>query len=144
MKIALGNDHAAWEEKFAVMEQLNAAGHQVENLGADSSESTDYPERAAEVARSVAAGTADLGIIICGSGIGVSIAANKIKGIRAALCHSPQTASLSRQHNDANVLCLGARVLDIGILLATVESFLATDFEGGRHARRVQGIHDLE
>lgn len=144
MNIALGNDHAAWEEKFAVLERLKNAGHTVNNLGADTSESTDYPERAAAVAHCVAAGEAELGIIICGSGIGVSIAANKINGIRAALCHSPQTAQLSRKHNNANILCLGGRVLPLDVLLETVDTFLSTDFEGGRHARRVDGIHSLE
>ncbi len=144
MRIAIGNDHSAWEEKFTVVENLEAAGQTVINLGADSGESTDYPERAAAVARCVAAGEADLGIIICGSGIGVSIAANKIDGVRAALCHSPQTARLSRQHNNANIICLGARVLPIDVLLDLVDVFLSTEFEGGRHARRVDGIHALE
>ena len=144
MRIALGNDHAAWEEKFAVLAQLEDAGHTVTNLGADTSESTDYPERAAQVARFVASGDADLGIIVCGSGIGVSIAANKINGVRAALCHSVETARLARQHNDANIICLGARVLPLDVLSGAVEAFLTTEFEGGRHARRVDGIHALE
>ena len=144
MNIAMGNDHAAVREKQALLEALTNMGHQVIDLGCDSDESTDYPDYAARVAHAVTGGRADLGILLCGTGIGMSIAANKIHGVRAALCHSPETAAKSREHNDANILCCGARVMDLANILATASAFLTTPFAGGRHARRVQKMMALE
>ena len=144
MKIAIGSDHAAFAEKAAVREHLAAAGHEVRDLGTDSDASCDYPDFAYRVARQVADGEAERGILICGTGIGMSMTANKVDGIRAAVCESEQTVEMTRRHNDANVLCLGARVLPPEKLTALVDLFLATAYEGGRHARRVGKIALVE
>ncbi|MCA9321341.1 MAG: ribose 5-phosphate isomerase B [Planctomycetes bacterium] len=144
MRIAIANDHAAVEARRRLSRTLRDWGFEVSDLGTDTEESVDYPDQAAAVARMVASGEADRGIILCGTGIGVSMAANKIDGIRAAVCHSVETATLAREHNDANVLCLGARVLDAAKIEACSRAFLDTAFAGGRHARRVQKIRDLE
>ena len=144
MRIAVGNDHAAIDEKSAIVDHLTAAGHDIVDRGVNENESVDYPDFAAAVSREVASGGADLGILVCGTGIGMSIAANKIAGIRAALCHSAFTARMAREHNDANVLCLGARVLEPDAILEAVDTFLGASFEGGRHARRVGKIGALE
>ncbi len=144
MKIAIANDHAAVSEKNAVAKTLEELGHQVLNFGTDTLDSTDYPDYAAKVGEAVNQGHADLGILLCGTGIGMSIAANKIKGIRAALCHSEETAEKSREHNDANVLCCGARVLDLSVIQAIVKKFISTEFSGGRHQRRVQKMMAFE
>ncbi len=144
MKIAIGNDHAAVEEKQAVVSALQALGHEVSNFGTDTFDSTDYPDYAAAVAKAVAKHDVDLGILICGTGIGMSIAANKVCGIRAALCHSALTAAKSREHNDANILCCGARVIDLATIQEAVKAFITTPFAAGRHARRVQKMMDLE
>lgn len=140
MKIVIGNDHAGVEFKQTILKHLEAQGHQLINVGTDSPDSVDYPDIAGEVGRIVLSGEAEYGIVICGTGIGISIAANKMEGIRAALCHNEFTARLSRLHNNANVLALGARVIGDELGKAIADSFIATEFEGGRHARRVGKI----
>jgi ribose 5-phosphate isomerase B len=137
MKIAIGSDHAGFEAKDAIVKQVGELGHQVQDLGVNSPDSVDYPEYAHIVAAKVADGQAELGILVCGSGIGMSIAANKVSGVRAALCGGEYAARMSRQHNDANILCLGARVTGADLIESMVRIFLATSFEGGRHQVRV-------
>ncbi len=144
MKLALACDHAAFELKDMIKEILIAGGNQVDDCGTDNANSVDYPDFAKKVAQRVHDGSADLGILICGTGIGMSIAANKVAGVRAALCHNEFTAQMARAHNDANVLCIGARVIGRDIALAITKRFLQTPFEGGRHGRRVEKIHALE
>ena len=140
MKLVIGNDHAGVEFKEKLVKALEERGHKVINVGTDSLESVDYPDIAVLVGEKVLDGEAKFGILICGTGIGISIAANKIKGIRAALVHNEFTAKLARLHNDANVIALGARVIGDELGLACVETFINTEFEGGRHARRVGKI----
>ncbi len=142
MKIALGSDHGGYSLKEAVKEHLLSRGYEVEDLGAYSESSVDYPEYGKKVAKYVVEGNAKYGIIICGTGIGISIAANKVKGARAALCHNVWTARLTREHNDANILAMGARVIGEGIALDMVDTFLTTEFEGGRHQNRIDKIED--
>ena len=137
MKIAIGNDHSAVELKNIIVDFLKEKGIEVLNLGTDSSESCDYPVYGEKVGRAVVSGEADLGIAICGTGLGISLAANKVKGVRACVCSEPYTAVMSRRHNDANVLALGAGITGPNLAKRMVEVFLNTDFEGGRHARRV-------
>ncbi len=144
MRIALGADHAGFALKTAVAKHLADAGHDVIDLGTDSEATTDYPPFCAAVGRAVVADRADVGIVMGGSGQGEAIAANKVRGVRAALCHDEYTARLARQHNDANVLGLGGRILGEGLAVAIVDEFLTTKFEGGRHARRVAQIADIE
>jgi len=144
MHIAIGADHGGYELKQYIVEALTDEELQVEDLGTHSTESVDYPDVAARVARAVAAGEAERGIIICGTGIGVSMAANKVPGVRAALCTDCYMARMARKHNDAQVLCLGARVLGFGLALDIVHAFLESEFAGGRHARRVGKIDALE
>lgn len=144
MRIALGSDHAGYDLKTVVAKRLAEQGHEVVDFGTDSGESVDYPAFCAVVARSVVAGGADFGIVLGGSGQGEQIAANKVHGARAALCDSEFMARLARSHNDANVLSLGGRVLGDELALSVVETFLTTDFEGGRHARRLGQIADIE
>jgi ribose 5-phosphate isomerase B len=141
-KIALASDHAGITLRQAVAEHLRGLGHDVLDLGPQDRASIDYPDKAAEVAAALTEGRAERGVLVCGSGIGVSIAANRHAGIRAALCTNEYLARLSRQHNDANVLCLGERVLGVGVALAIVDAFFSTEFEGGRHARRVAKLDD--
>lgn len=140
MKIVIGNDHAGVDLKNKVKEELRKKGHEVINVGTDTLDSVDYPDIAVLASEKVLSGEAQFGILICGTGIGISIAANKIKGIRAALAHNEFTAKLSRLHNDANIIALGARVLGDSLAIACVEAFINTEFEGGRHARRVGKI----
>lgn len=140
MKLVIGNDHAGVEFKEKIVKALEEKGHEVINVGTNSLDSVDYPDIAALVCEKVLDGKAKYGIIICGTGIGISIAANKIKGIRAALVYNEFTARLSRLHNDANVIALGARVIGDELGLACIETFINTEFEGGRHARRVNKI----
>ena len=142
--VAFGADHAGFELKQHLIERLSAAGFDIIDHGTHSTESVDYPEFCAAAARSVRDGKADVGIVLGGSGQGEQLAANKVKGIRAALCNCTYTARLARQHNDANVLSIGARVVGVGLADEIVDVFLATDFEGGRHARRVAQITELE
>ena len=144
MRIAIGNDHAGVELKNELADFLREIGHEVANFGVNAEESMDYPDIAAPVARAVAAGEFERGILICGTGIGISLAANKIDGIRAAVCTDCYMARMSRQDNDANVLCLGGRVLGLGSALDVVQTFLSSEFLGGRHARRVAKITALE
>jgi ribose 5-phosphate isomerase B len=144
MRIALGADHAGFRLKEVVARHLSEAGHQVVDHGTDSEESVDYPSFCAAAARSVTAGEADLAVVFGGSGQGEQIAANKVHGARAALCFNELTAKLARQHNDANVLALGARILGDELALSVLDAFLSADFEGGRHARRVGQIGDIE
>jgi ribose 5-phosphate isomerase B len=144
MKIAIGADHAGYAAKEHLKGWLAEHRHDVIDLGTNDSASVDYPDFAARVGRAVAAGEAPLGLLVCGSGIGMSIAANKIAGIRAAHCTDCYQARVARQHNDANVLCLGARVSGLGVMEDTLESFLRHAFEGGRHATRVDKIQLLE
>ena len=144
MKIAIGADHAGFELKESLRVQLGQAGYEVVDRGTDSTESVDYPDFAAKVALDVAADRADRGILICSTGVGMSMAANKIDGIRAALGTIPDEVRLTRQHNDAIVLTLGARYLDAPKAMELVNVFLETEFEGGRHERRVDKIMDLE
>ena len=144
MRIALGSDHAGFGLKRSVVPLLEAEGHQVVDVGAESEESTDYPVYAERAARLVAEGAADRGVLVCGSGAGVSIAANKVEGVRAVNAHDAEEAELSRRHNDANVLALAGRRLGREDAAAILRSFLAADFEGGRHRRRVDQIADIE
>lgn len=144
MKIAMGNDHAAVEMKQEIMAYLQEKGYEVLNLGTDSSESCDYPLYGEKVGQAVAGGEADLGIAICGTGIGISLAANKVPGIRAAVCSEPYSAKLSRMHNDTNVLCFGARVVGTELAKMIVDEWLSAEFLGGRHQRRVDMIMAIE
>ena len=143
MRIVVGSDHAGFELKNVVAEHLRAAGHDVVDVGTDSSDSVDYPQFGAAVGAAVVDGEADRGVAVCGSGIGICIAANKVAGVRAATVHDVTSAAFSRLHNDANVMCLGARFIGPQVALDAADAFMATDFEGGRHARRVGAIDDL-
>lgn len=140
----MGSDHAGFELKEAVKSRLQGEGYEVVDVGTDSTESTDYPPFAAEASRLVADGGAERAVLVCGSGVGVSIVANKIQGIRAVNAHDPEEAAMSRRHNDANVVALSGRSIDAEQAGPIVEAFLATDFEGGRHTRRVDGITTVE
>jgi ribose 5-phosphate isomerase B len=144
MKIAIGADHAGFELKERVKGYLQARGHQVLDMGTTSTESTDYPRYAFDVAEAVRDGGADRGVLVCDSGNGIAIAANKVEGIRAAIALGPEQASLSRRHNDANVLVLASKFLPPPVEEATVDAWLLGEFEGGRHARRVGQITDYE
>lgn len=137
MRVALASDHAGLPLKERLKARIAELGHEVLDLGTHSSASVDYPDFGEACARAVAEGRADRGVIACGSGIGISIAANRVPGCRAALCHDHYTAEMARRHNDANVLALGARVVGEGVAIDALETFLATGFEGGRHAARV-------
>jgi ribose 5-phosphate isomerase B len=144
MKIAIGADHAGFALKDQVRDALRLAGHEVTDVGTNSAESTDYPDYANSVARDVVSGAAERGILVCSTGVGMSIAANKVDGIRAALAFNPDEVRLTRAHNDANVLTIGARYSDVIAANDMVRIFLETPFEGGRHARRVGKIAELE
>jgi len=137
MKIVLGADHAGVDAKNRLVARLRAAGHEVDDLGTQGPESVDYPDFARAVGEAVAARRAERGVLVCGTGIGMSIMANRLAGVRAAKCNDPEEAALAREHNDANVLCLGARVLDPSVMDEILDVFVRTDFAGGRHARRV-------
>jgi ribose 5-phosphate isomerase B len=137
-RIAIGSDHAGFSVKETIKEYLESAGYTVDDQGSFSEESVDYPDYGKAVGERVASKKADLGIAVCGSGIGISIAANKVPGIRAALAHSVVTAQLAREHNNANVLALGARIVTPAAALEMVEAFLNTPFAGGRHQLRLQ------
>ncbi len=142
--IALGADHAGFPLKENLKAWLTAQGHRVRDFGTDSAQAVDYPDYAALVAAAVTSGSAARGVLVCGSGIGMAIAANKVAGVRAASCGDLDAARLSREHNDANVLTLGARVVGPEVAVAIVETWLRTDFAGGRHARRVGKVMALE
>lgn len=142
MKISMASDHAGVEMKAIIKEYIESLGHQVEDMGPFSHTSVDYPDYAKLVCQNVNAKKADLGICVCGTGIGMSIACNKIKGIRAALCSDTVSAKFTRLHNDANVLCMGARIIGIELAKAIVDEFLSTNFEGGRHQQRINKLED--
>lgn len=144
MKIALGADHAGFSLKESLREALIRKGLEVVDFGTSSSESTDYPDYAEKVAKAVAGGHVDRGILICSTGVGMSIAANKVKGVRAALAYNTEEVGLTRAHNDANVLALGAKYTGLEQAKEMVEVFLATPFDGGRHERRVNKMMALE
>lgn len=144
MKIVIGADHGGYQAKAAVLEYLLAQGYEVEDFGTYSEESCDYPDIAHKLAKAVARGEFSLGILICGTGIGMSLAANKVAGVRAALCQDTYSARMARAHNDSNVLCLGARVLGVGLMLDIVDTYLQGSFIGGRHAVRVGKIEQVE
>ncbi len=144
MKVVIGADHAGYEDKEKVKKELDEMGIEYEDVGTDSTESVDYPIYAQKVAEKVASGEAEQGLLICGSGNGMQIAANKVHGIRAALAWNEETARLARQHNDANVLSVPARMIPFEEVAKVIKSYLAADFEGGRHARRVEEIAELE
>ena len=144
MRISIGADHAGFTLKQHVVEYLRALGHDVDDRGTHTEESVDYPAICAEVGRAVVEGRADRGIVIGGSGQGEQIAANKIPGVRAALCNDLYTARMSREHNDANVLALGGRIVASGLADDIVKLWIGTAFEGGRHKRRVDQIHAIE
>ena len=144
MKVAIASDHAGFTLKEALRARLAEQGHQVLDYGTHDTESTDYPDYASIVARQVAEGKADRGVLVCSTGAGMSIAANKIRGVRAALAANPDEVRLTRSHNDANVLALGAKFTDAAEAEEMVRIFLETGFEGGRHARRVAKIAQLE
>jgi ribose 5-phosphate isomerase B len=142
--IAVSSDHAGFELKQHLAARLRDAGHDVVDFGTDSTDPVDYPPFCAAVGRAVRDGDAELGLIVGGSGQGEQLAANKVRGVRAALCNGLYTARLAREHNDANVVTMGARVVGVGLAEEIVETFLATQFDGGRHARRVEMITALE
>ena len=143
MRIALGCDHRGLDVKQFIMRLVTEAGHDCKDFGCYTTDSVDYPDIAKEVAEAVARGDFTQGILICNTGIGMSIAANKVKGIRAALCHDAFTACRARQHNDANILCFGIE-LETGVVSEIVEVYLSSEFEGGRHLRRLNKIKAME
>ena len=144
MKIAIGNDHAAVELKNIIKEHLEAQGHEVINVGTDTNASCDYPVYGEKVGRLVASGEAEAGVLICGTGVGISIAANKVKGVRACVCSEPYTAKLSKMHNNSNIIAFGARVVGSEMAKMIVDTWLETEYEGGRHQRRVDLLDAIE
>ena len=144
MKIGIGNDHSALELKAEIIEFVKSQGHEVVDFGTNSTESCNYPVYGEAVARAVVAKEVDCGILICGTGLGISLAANKVKGIRAAVCSEPFTAKMSRAHNNCNILAFGARVVGAELAKMIVDTWLNTEFEGGRHATRVNMITEIE
>lgn len=144
MKLAIGNDHTAVDMKNEIKAHLESKGVEVVNVGTDSTERFDYPIAGYRVAKMVAAGEVDGGVLICGTGVGISLAANKVKGIRACVCSDPYTAKLSRQHNNTNIIAFGARVIGVETAKMIVDEWLGAEFEGGRHAQRVALITEIE
>ncbi len=144
MKVAIGSDHRGIQVKRKIGELVQRLGHEVVDYGASSEDSVDYPDFAILVAKAVSESQAERGILICGTGIGMSMAANKVRGVRAALCHDDVTAEMSRRHNDANVMCLSADLLGERLIDRMIEIWLNTQFEGGRHARRIEKIKNIE
>lgn len=144
MKIAIGNDHAAVELKWELVKYLEGKGHTVLNVGTDTPESMSYAVSGYKVARLVAAGEANAGVLICGTGVGISMAANKVHGIRACVCSEPVTAHLSKLHNNANIVAFGARIVGAETAKAIVDAFLDTQYEGGRHQARVDMLSEIE
>ncbi len=144
MRIAIGCDHGGFEHKCAIAEHLKSRGFEVVDCGIYEHTPVDYPDIAVKVTKEITDGTCKLGILVCGTGIGMSMAANKVKGIRAAACSEHFSAKYTRLHNDANVLCLGGRVIGIGTALELVDLFVDTEFEGGRHINRIQKISNIE
>ena len=144
MRIAIGNDHTSVGMKEHIVEYLRAKGYELVNFGTDSEDRVDYPIYGKKVADAVASGECELGILICGTGIGISLAANKIKGIRAAVCSEAYSAAMTRRHNDSNILAFGSRVVGPGAAETIVDAFLGAEYEGGRHQVRVDMISDIE
>ncbi len=144
MKVAIGCDHGGLEHKNAIAEHLKERGFEVKDFGIYEQVSVDYPDIAVKVCESIVSGENELGILVCGTGIGMSIAANKVKGIRAAACSEHYSAKYTRLHNNSNVLCLGGRVIGVGTALELADIFVDTEFEGGRHQRRIDKIADIE
>ena len=144
MKIGIGNDHAALEMKNQVMEYLEEKGYEVINYGTNTPESCNYPEFGEKVGRAVVSGEVDCGILICGTGVGISLAANKVKGVRAVVCSEPYSAKLSKQHNNTNIIAFGARVVGIELAKMIIDEWLGAEFEGGRHQTRVDMIMAIE
>jgi ribose 5-phosphate isomerase B len=144
MRVVIGSDHAGFVLKGALAGHLRAVGHQVEDIGTFSTDPVDYPPICADVARRVVRGEGDLGIVVGGSGQGEAIAANKVHGVRAALCHDEYTSRMARRHNDANVLSLGARVVATELALDILDVFLSTPFDGGRHVARIEELAEIE
>lgn len=144
MTIGIGNDHAAVEMKNEIVDYLVEKGYDVVNYGTDTHDSCDYPVYGEKVGRAVAAGDVDCGILICGTGVGISLAANKVKGVRAVVCSEPYSAKLSKQHNNTNILAFGARVIGIEMAKMIVDEWLGAEFLGGRHQKRVDMIMAIE
>jgi ribose 5-phosphate isomerase B len=144
MKVAIGSDHRGFQAKEAIKRFLIQMGHDLSDFGACADQSTDYPDIAVPVCVAVSRNEADRGILLCGSGIGMSMVANKVPGIRAALCHDELTAEMSRRHNDANVLCMAGDLLGDELMRRMVEVWMATEFEGGRHERRINKMMKIE
>ncbi len=144
MKIGIGNDHSAFELKQVIAAHLKAQGHEVVDYGSYSAERCNYPEFGEKVARAIVRGEVERGVLICGTGVGISLAANKVKGIRAAVCSEPYTAQLVRRHNNAQIIAFGARVVGDEMAKMIVDSFLAAEFEGGRHQMRIDMISEIE
>lgn len=144
MKIGIGNDHVALEMKQEIAVFLRGMGHEVIDYGTDSSKRCDYPVYGEKVANAVAGGDVDCGVLICGTGVGISLAANKVKGIRACVCSEPYTAKLSKCHNNTNIIAFGARVIGIETAKMIVEEWLKAEYEGGRHQKRLDMIADIE
>ena len=144
MKIVIGNDHSAVELKNIIKAHLEEKGYEVMNVGTDTSDSCDYPVYGEKVGRAVASGEADLGIAICGTGVGISLAANKVKGIRACVCSEPYSARMSKQHNNSNIIAFGARVIGVEMAKMIVDEWVNAKYEGGRHQVRVDMLAEIE
>ncbi len=144
IKFAIGSDHAAFHFKEEIKQYIIGKGYEVEDFGTFNLESVDYSDYGIAVGEAVASGAADMGIVCCGTGIGISISANKVKGVRAALCSEPYSAKMAREHNDANILAMGARVIGIELAKMIVDEWLNAKFQNGRHSRRVKKITDYE
>ena len=144
MKIAIGNDHAATELKFQIKEYLESKGHEVINFGTDTNDSCNYPEYGEAVGKAVASGEAEAGVLICGTGVGISIAANKVNGVRTVVCSEPVTAKLSKEHNNSNIVAFGARIVGLEMAKAIVDAWLGAEYQGGRHQTRVDMITEIE
>ena len=144
MKISIGSDHIGYSLKKHIIGYVETKGYEVEDFGTDGENRVDYPVFGAKVGRAVAAGECELGILICGTGVGISIAANKVKGIRAAVCSEPYSARLARQHNNANIIAFGARVIGTATAEMIVDEFLAAEYESGRHQHRIDLIEKIE
>ncbi|MCQ2770710.1 MAG: ribose 5-phosphate isomerase B [Clostridia bacterium] len=144
MRIGIGNDHVAVEMKNEIKAYLESKGYEVVNFGTDSTERANYPVYGEAVANAIVNGEVDLGVLICGTGVGISLAANKVNGIRACVCSEPYSAKLSRQHNNSNIIAFGARVIGIETAKMIVDEWLSAEYEGGRHAVRVEMLADIE
>lgn len=144
MRIAIGADHAGFALKQELVAFLEEGGHEIDDLGTTGDESVDYPDFGAAVGRAVAAGTAEIGVCVCGTGIGISIAANKVHGVRAAVVHDVTSARMAKEHNDANVVCLGARLVGSQVAVEALDTFLSSSWQAGRHARRIEKLTALE